>query len=187
MTSFFNSYIDNIDTDFWRELCVGEGELRHYGRGEEFVTAGTAGRYIGYVKSGALKYECYSSDGTPHVVGLEFAGHFVCDFPGSLYRQKSRCSIIATTDCDIHCISAAKVAEMMESDKRLSQVVEQSLRAVFSTLYDRYVGLYTKSTQERYNELLELDANLFNLFSLKDIASLLNITQTHLSRLRKNI
>lgn len=76
---------------------------------------------------------------------------------------------------------------MMESDKRLSQVVEQSLRAVFSTLYDRYVGLYTKSTQERYNELLELDPNLFNLFSLKDIASLLNITQTHLSRLRKNI
>lgn len=185
MPSQFNSYIDNIDTDFWRELCVRQGVLRHYERGAEFLTAGTVGRYIGYVQSGSLKYECYSADGTPHVVGLEFAGHFVCDFPGCIYGQKSRCSIIATTPCDIHCISAIQVAAMMKTDTVLSQVVEVSTRAVFGTVYDRYVSLYTKTPQERYDELLQLDPNLFDLFSLKDIASLLNITPTHLSRIRK--
>ena len=44
---------------------------------------------------------------------------------------------------------------------------------------------YSKSPQLRYNELICRDPNLFELFSLKDIASLLNITPTHLSRLRK--
>lgn len=187
MPSQFNSYIDTIDTDFWRELCTREGELRHFERGDEFITAGTVGRWIGYVESGALKYECYSSAGTAHVVGLEFAGHFVCDFPFSLYGQKSRCSIIATTPCSIHCISSSEVAARMKTDARLREIVGDSTHKIFATVYDRFVELYTKTAQERYNELLALDPNLFALFSLKDIASLLNITPTHLSRLRRKI
>lgn len=181
----FNSYIDKIDTDFWQNLCKSRGQLLHYDKGEEFVTAGEVGRYIGYVESGALKYECYSSDGTSHVVGLEFAGHFVCDFPGSLYRQKSRCSVIATVPSEIYCIPSAKVAELMRTDEKVRQIVEDSTREVFYTLYDRFVDLYSKSPQQRYDELFRRDPNLFQLFSLKEIASLLNITPTHLSRLRK--
>lgn len=184
-SSQFNSYIDNVDTDFWRELCVGEGELRHYERGEEFITAGCIGRYIGYIKSGALKYECYSEDGTPHVIGLEFAGQFVCDFPFSLYRQKSRCSIIATTPCDIYCIPSERIAEQMRHDAKLKEIIEDSTRAIFDTVYDRMKDIYCKTPQERYDDLMRRDPNLFNLFSLKDIASVLNITPTHLSRLRK--
>ena len=29
----FNPYITNVDIDYWRELCVREGELRHYETG----------------------------------------------------------------------------------------------------------------------------------------------------------
>lgn len=183
--SQFNSYIDNIDTEFWRQLCTVHGELRHYDRGDEFITAATVGRYIGYVESGALKYVCYSSDGTPHVVGLEFAGQFVCDFPGSLYRQKSRCSIIATVPCEIHCLPSSWVAEQMQCDAKFREIISNATREIFATVYDRLVDLYSKSPQERYDDLIRHDPNLFQLFSLKDIASLLNITPTHLSRLRK--
>lgn len=185
MPSQFNSYIDNIDTVFWHDLCLNSGELRHYDRGDEFLTAGTIGRYIGYINSGALKYVCFSSDGTPHVIGLEFAGHFVCDFPGSLYRQKSRCSIIATVPCEIYCVPASVVAEIMQSDSKVKEIVENTTREVFNTVYDRLVDLYSKTPQQRYDELITRDPNLFALFSLKDIASLLNVTPTHLSRLRK--
>lgn len=181
----FNSYIDNIDTDFWRDLCLSRGELRHYGKNKEFLTAGTIGRYIGYIKSGALKYVCFSSDGTPHVTGLVFSGHFVCDFHGSLYREKSRCSIIATVSCEIYCVPASIVVEMMRSDSKVKELVENTTRQLFNTVYDRLVDLYSKSPQLRYNELIYRDPNLFESFSLKDIASLLNITPTHLSRLRK--
>ena len=46
--------------------------------------------------------------------------------------------------------------------------------------------LYVKTPQERYDDLINRHPDLFDLFSLKDIASFLNITPTHLSRLRKN-
>lgn len=185
MPSQFNSYIDRIDTGFWRDVCKSRGELRHYDRGKDFITAGTVGRYIGYVKSGALKYVCYSSDGTPHVIGLEFAGQFVCDFPGSLYQQKSKCSIITTVPCDIYCVPSVWVAEQMNVDENFKKTVEDTTREIFYTLYDRHMDLYSKPAQQRYDELLSRDPNLFQLFSLTDIASLLNITPTHLSRLRK--
>ena len=73
----------------------------------------------------------------------------------------------------------------MHTDYKVRQIVEVSTRELFYTLYDRHVDLYSKSPQQRYDELLRLDPDLFQLFSLKDIASLLNITPTHLSRLRK--
>ena len=73
----------------------------------------------------------------------------------------------------------------MKRDDRLKEIVAASTREVFATVYDRLVDLYTKSPQERYDELISTDKNLFALFSLKDIASVLNITPTHFSRLRK--
>lgn len=187
MAQRFNTYISNIDTYFWRELCLSEGELRRYGRGEEFVAAGSVARFIGYVETGTLKYVACAADGEPHVVGLEFAGEFVADFPFSLYGLRSRVSIVAESDCEIVCLPVSRVKALMEADARVKDIVMRSTEAVFSTVYDRYVALYTQSPQQRYDTLIGRHPDLFALFPLKDIASFLNITPTHLSRLRKNI
>ncbi|MCM1004979.1 MAG: Crp/Fnr family transcriptional regulator [Prevotella sp.] len=187
MAGNFNTYINNIEVDFWRDLCVNHGELRCYSKGDDFVKAGTVGRYIGYIKSGTLKYVEYSCDGAEHVIGLEFADEFVTDFPFSIYGNKSRASINAVSDCEIYCIQVSEVRKLMESDNRVKEIVMHSTEAVFATVYDRYVALYTQTPQQRYDELVRRHPDLFTLFSLKDIASFLNITPTHLSRLRKNI
>lgn len=186
MTENFNTYIDRVDADMWRELCLRNGKLRHFERGEEFIRIGEVGRYIGYIKSGTLKYVAYSTNGTEHVVGLEFTGEFVTDFPFSLYGQKARVSIIASSPCDIYCLPVKRVTELMESDQRVADNITKSTRELFSTLYDRYIALHTQSAQQRYNHIVTQYPNLFELFPLKDIASYLNITPTHLSRLRKN-
>lgn len=186
MADNFNTYINHIEFDFWKKFCIEKGEFRLYSKGEEFVSFGTAGRYIGFVKTGTMKYVTFSADGTEHVIGLECAGEFVADFPFSLYGHKSRVSIIAESDCEIYCIPVALVKKLMDSDDKFRERVMHSSEAIFATLYDRYVELYTKSPQQRYNDLICRYPDLFALFSLKDIASFLNVTPTHLSRLRKN-
>ncbi len=75
---------------------------------------------------------------------------------------------------------------MIATDPNIKNSVMHVTEAVFTTVYDRYVDLYVKTPQQRYDELVARHPDLFNLFSLKDIASFLNITPTHLSRLRKN-
>lgn len=184
MKDNFNTYIDHIEHDLWRELCVKEGKLLHYERGDEFAKVGEVARYIGYVKSGTLKYVVFSPNGAEHVIGLEFDDEFVSDFPFSLSGTKARVSIVAVTPCDIYCFPVQDMVKRMREDSSVKDIVMRSSEAVFSTVYDRYVDLYVKTTQQRYEELVSRHPNLFTLFSLKDIASFLNITPTHLSRLR---
>lgn len=74
----------------------------------------------------------------------------------------------------------------MKSDAELYRIIAETNLALFDTTYTRYIDMYTKSAQERYAELVEKHEDIFSIFSLKDIASFLNITPTHLSRLRKN-
>lgn len=186
MTSNFNTYYDNIDSDFWRTLCVENGELRHYDKGELFAEEGSVAKYLGFIKSGALKYVVIASDGSEKVVGLEFEGEFVADFPFSIYGQKSRVSIVAVSPCDIYCVSARKIGMLMKNDEKIYRSIAEANLALFDTTYSRYIDLYTKSAQERYTELVYKHEDIFAIFSLKDIASFLNITPTHLSRLRKN-
>ena len=186
MASNFNTYYENIDSDFWRNLCVEKGVLRHYEKGELFAEEERIAKYIGYIKSGSLKYVVYAPDGTERVVGLEFDGEFVADFPFSLYGKKSRVSIVAVTPCEIYCISAREIGTLMKSDADLYRVIAESSIALFDTTYNRYIDLYIKSAKERYDELVEKHEDIFSIFSLKDIASFLNITPTYLSRLRKS-
>ena len=184
-SSNFNTYYDSIDHDFWRKLCLREGITRRYQKGESFVERGYVAPYIGFIKSGALKYVAYAADGSEHVVGLEFAGGFVADFPFSLYGMESRVSIIAVAPCEVLCVSAKEIGERLKSNEELNSKVAESTLALFDNTYDRYIDLRIKSAKERYLELICRHKNLFTVFSLKDIASFLNITPTHLSRLRK--
>ena len=64
MSDSFNSYLNQIDSNVWRDICVRMGELRHYSKGEDFVTIGHIGKYIGYIVAGTLKYVAYSDDGS---------------------------------------------------------------------------------------------------------------------------
>ena len=43
----FNSYMGNIDTDFFRELCLRNGELRYYKRNEfmRMITDAMEGKF----------------------------------------------------------------------------------------------------------------------------------------------
>lgn len=186
MKENFNTYIAHIEPDFWRDLCVKGGKLCHYERGEEFATVGEVAHYIGYIKSGTMKYVAFSADGTEHVVGMEFGGEFVSDFPFSLSGVKARVSIVAVTPCDIYCFPVHEIVKHMKEDAKVKDIVMRSAEAIFSTVYDRYMDLYCKSPQQRYEELVSRHNDLFALFPLKDIASFLNITPTHLSRLRRN-
>ena len=187
LTMNFNSYIEHIDFDTWREVCIRKGSLRHYEKGEEFVSIGKVGRYIGFIKSGGLKYVARSSDGTEHVMGLVFDNGFVADWPFCIYNKTAKLAIVAVSDCDIYCIHSKDIKELMDSEPKFRDIVMHSTEEVYTTVYDRYIDLYSKTPQQRYYELITTHPDIFSRFSLKDIASFLKVTPTHLSRLRKTI
>lgn len=183
----FNPYMDEIDVDFWRELCEREGQLYHYDTGDFFLEAGDVGRFIGFIKTGTLKYIANDSEGNEHTINLEFSGEFVASFPESIYGIPSKVSIIANSPCDIYCVSTAKLRHRISTDREFQFIVAKTSEQLLGQVYSRLIESYTISPRKRYKELISKYSDLFEMFPLKDIASYLRITPTHLSRIRKEI
>lgn len=183
----FNTYLDKIDSDFWSRLCREEGELRKYKKGEEFITINKVARYIGLIKSGSVKYVAYNSEMDEKIVGLETVNGYAASWPFCLHGIPSIVSIIANSDLEIYCLSVSKIIEFAKSDLDFERKIAQANEQLFFTAYERLVDFYIQSPKERYDALLQKCPEVFNVFDLKDIASFLNITPQHLSRLRKDV
>lgn len=92
----FNSYMGNIDTDFFRELCLRNGELRYYKRNEFILREGEVGSFFGFIVSGVIKYTCINqTENKTYNVGFSFANEFISDYPNCLYDIKSELNIQA--------------------------------------------------------------------------------------------
>ena len=185
MIKEFNTYIDGIPLEFWRDLCRTEGELKQLKKGETFLSIGDVCKYLGYIESGSFKYVAYAKNGDEKIVGLETVGGFVANWPYCLHRLPSKLEIVANTDSEISCLPVSKIIMKMGEDVCFEKLVNSATTAMFYTIYERMIELYIKSPKERYDDLINKCPKIFDIFSLKDIASYLNITPTHISRLRK--
>ena len=141
--------------------------------------------YLGYIESGSFKYVAYTKNGEEKIVGLETVGGFVANWPYCLQKLSSPIAIIANTDSVISTLSVSKIIKRMDKDPDFEKLVNLATKAMFYTIYERMIDLYTKTPKERYGKMLDRCPQMFEIFSLKDIPSYLNITPTHLSRLRK--
>lgn len=185
MIKEFNTYLAAVDAEFWSRLIIEHGIPRIYRKDDEFIRIGDVGKYIGLIKSGSVKYVAYSSHHEEKIVGLEATGGFAASWPFCLREIPSLVSIIANTDSEIYCLPVSKLKELSRDNFEIEKQIAQSTEQVFYTAYQRLIGFYIQTPKERYDNLLQKCPEIFEIFDLKDIASFLNITPQHLSRLKK--
>ena len=187
MIKEFNTYIEGIPLEFWRDLCREEGIRKRFKKGDSFLLQGDVCKYLGYIESGSFKYVAFTREGDERIVGLETEGGFVANWPYCLEKLPSKLEITANSDSDISCLPVSKIIKRMEEDSSFEKLVNEATKEMFYTIYDRMIDLYTKTPKERYDELLRKCPKIFEIFDLKDIASFLNITPIYLSRIRKKL
>lgn len=184
MIKEFNTYLEGIPLEFWRDFCREEGVLKEFRKGETFLYIGDVCKYLGYIESGSFKYAAYTKEGDERVVGLETVGGFVANWPYCLHKLPSKLTIISTTNSVVSCLPVSKIIKLMGEDLNFEKLVNLATKEMFYTIYERMINLYTKTPKERYDELIIRCPKIFEIFDLKEIASFLNITPQHLSRLR---
>ena len=180
----FNPYIDKIDLNFWRELCVKEGKLCHYKKGEYFLHRRETPKYFGFITSGAFKYTINDTDGNEHITGLALCDTLAGDFYSSIRKESSLVALQAITDSDVWVCSTNLFRQILKENIELRCVMAEEL---FRQTHDRYLNLYRQSPKERYWELIRCCPNILQDITLKELASYLQITPTYLIRIRKEI
>ena len=187
-TKHFNSYKEELDLDFLKQYCLEHGKVKTFEQGEALEKAGEAAQWIAYVESGYFKYMVQNlTGGVSKCTGFAFKGELVADYPCCLYGGISDVTIEASIDCKVYIINASKLQNMYNEDEEKRNIGIRLMYNLFKMVYERYLDLYRHDAKERYEKLLSRCPQIVQQLSIKDIASFLNITPTHLSRIRKEI
>ncbi|WP_294547836.1 Crp/Fnr family transcriptional regulator [uncultured Bacteroides sp.] len=180
----FNSYIDELDMDFWRNLCVSKGKLCQYKKGEYFIKYGEPKYIWGFIERGYFKYMLVNSDGNEHITGLAFNNTPVGDYLSLVKGCPTVTDIVAATDAAVWVCDREVVEKLFDAAPKLHHIVADAL---LSQTYERFLSLYSQSPKERYLNLLKHCPDILQDITLKELASYLQVTPTHLSRIRKEI
>lgn len=185
MNKSFNEYKDCLDLSSLTVGCREKGDICHYAKGELFVREGEVGKYFGIVESGYFKYTTITTEGNEAVVGFAFKGEGVCDFNNSFQGIPSEVSIVAGSNAVVCQINFTEAKSIVETQMNGSQI---SIRGeLFREIYHRHLDLYRKSPTERYLELINHHPDIFNIVTMKEIASYLLVSPVYLCRIRKKL
>ncbi|MBO5155916.1 MAG: Crp/Fnr family transcriptional regulator [Prevotella sp.] len=182
--SNFNTYIDSINTDFWRDLCVRYGKARHFKRGEFFVRRGERVRYFGYVESGYFKYSVFDTDYNECITGFAQNRTIVGEYQAMIKQTPAETDIVAAKASDVYLCHVSVFRKIMTEEPMLRVTLAEAL---FSQAWSQYLDMFRFSPKERYMRLLKRCPDITNTVTIRELASFLNVTPTHLCRIRKEI
>lgn len=177
----FNTHIEGIDLDFWHDLIDKYGNTINLNRGDFICRLGKRTNAIGYVKSG---YLIYTVDGMSKIGGFTFPGALFGDYPNCMHNLPARFDIMAGRQTEICVMEAPALIELAAATPDINLHIHRFAEAAYNSLIERYCSLLAGSAQERYRSLVEKHPQIEQDVPQKEIAEYLQITPTHLSRIR---
>lgn len=180
----FNAFEEAIDFSFWRELCETYGELRRYRRGEYFVRAGEVLRKVGWIVSGGFRHSLIDNSGNAKTVGFVFEGSVLANYLSAMHSTEMPTDIVAFEDSNVYVIPSSMIRERLLCDPTL---YISFLDALFVQAYGHVFNNYRFTPEEHYRQLLVRYPRLFEVVSLGEIATYLNISRRQLHRIREAI
>lgn len=180
----FNAFENALDFSFWRELCERQGTLHHFRRGEYFAQTGEVLKNAGWIVKGGFKHSLIDTSGNAKTVGFVFEGSVLANYISSMHGKEMPTDIIALEDSDVLVVPASIIRERLTLDPTL---YIKFLDALFGQAYEQVLNTYRSTPEQRYRQLLARYPRLFDLVSLGEIATYLNISRRQLHRFRESV
>ena len=96
-------------------------------------------------------------------------------------------NIQASTNCEVYLLSLNRLNQFWETDMNTQRLGRRIAETMFAEIYQRLLGFYCDTPEQRYQALMKRCPDLQEKLSLKEIAHFLGITPETLSRIRKKI
>lgn len=104
-----------------------------------------------------------------------------------LQQQPSRKNVKALFDCKLWILDLETFLELKSDNMTFHQFYYDLIEKQLCLIDEYRIDLLTLSPEERYLKLLENETKLIHEIPLHHLASLLGISDRHMSRIRKNI
>lgn len=166
---------------------AGYFEVKEVSKGSFFLKEGQVSNEYMILERGFMRAFSFDPDGNEVTTAFHTTTYPVFEVASFFNRTPSRENIQALTDCDGWVITYEKLNSLFHSIPEFRNFGRSILVMGFASLKTRMLSLVTETAEERYISLLKSNPEIFHYAPLKQIASYLGITDTSLSRIRKDM
>jgi CRP-like cAMP-binding protein len=138
-----------------------------------------------FLEQGFMRAFAYDIHGNDVTTNFYSENQFVFEVHSFFNRTRSKENIQALTDCVAWFITYEQLNSLFHSVYEFREFGRSILVKGFTSLKNRMLSTITGTAEERYVALLKNQPEIFQNAQLKHIASYLGITDSSLSRIRK--
>ncbi|OOQ60502.1 Crp/Fnr family transcriptional regulator [Mucilaginibacter pedocola] len=138
-----------------------------------------------FLEQGFMRAFAHDTEGAEVTTNLFSPGQMVFEVSSFFNRTRSKENIVALTDCAGWYITFAELNGLFHSLPQFREFGRSVLVKGFAEFKNRALSMITETAEERYATLLKTNPEIFQHAALKHIASYLGVTDTSLSRIRK--
>jgi CRP-like cAMP-binding protein len=138
-----------------------------------------------FLEEGFMRAFVYDLDGKDVTTSFYPPGTVVVEVSSFFNRIPSRENIQALADCKGQFITYEQLNHLFHAYPEFREFGRSILVRILTALKNRTLSMITETAEQRYEHLLKSNPDIFQNVPLKHIASFLGITDTSLSRIRK--
>lgn len=158
---------------------------KEIGKNEFFLKEGKISNEYLFLENGFMRAFAFDTDGNDITTNFYSNNHVVFEVSSFFNRTISRENIQALNDCTGWSITYEQLNMLFHTLPEFRDFGRHILVKGFASLKVRMLSMITETAEERYEMLIKSNPEIFQFASLKYIASYLGVTDTSLSRIRK--
>jgi CRP-like cAMP-binding protein len=156
-------------------------------KGDMLLEEGQISRKSHLLVEGYIRSFVIDMAGNEVTTGIISAQHFANDFSSYFKNEPAKENFQAITDCTTYYIGFDDMQFAFHNMPEFREFGRMMLAMNYEHLHERMLSMIKDSAEVRYLNLLEKEPEMFQIIPLKIIASYLNITDSSLSRIRREI
>lgn len=169
------------------KLIFDKHEKLTFRKGEFFLKENEVSNEYFVLESGVVRSFVFDVDNNDITINFFTKDDIIIEASSIFQRIPSMENIQAETDCVVWKINYDDFQELFLTIPALAEWGRAWMSYQLFYLKQRSVEVITKSATERYLDLIHAKPDVLKFVNLKNIASYLGITDTSLSRIRKEI
>jgi CRP-like cAMP-binding protein len=154
-------------------------------KNDYFLKEGNISNDYFFLADGLMRAFTFDTDGNEVTTYFYTKNRVVFEASSFFMHTVSTENIQALTECHGYSITFEKLNMLFHSVPEFREFGRAMLVREFVAFKQRTLAMINKSAEERYENLLHVEKEIFKYAQLKYIASYLGITDTSLSRIRR--
>jgi len=169
------------------DLIISKATTMTLKRGQYFSEAGKIAREVAFICKGVLRVCYFNKEGDEITRYFMSENNFVVDLNSYTSQIPASEYIQAITECELLILSQTDIQELSSTIINWDAIINKIISKALMNKVNLISPMIAEDATERYLTFLKNFPLLVNRIPLSYIASYLGITQSSLSRIRKNL